>query len=120
MKPSQTPGMASNPATATTTPTVTRTRTLVPTNTPTLTITPDPTPIWARISATGGNGALVRGEANYNATVISSLLNGTLVEVLPEVVNNGGVAWVHIRLVNGKEGWIVRSLLRTATPAPGW
>ncbi|RPJ50308.1 MAG: DUF389 domain-containing protein [Chloroflexi bacterium] len=106
--------------TATITPTVTPTRTLVPTKTPTMTITSVPTPVWARISATEGNGALVRAEANYNASVVSSVLNGTLVEVLPEVVTNGGVAWVHIRLVNGKEGWIVRSLLRTATPAPSW
>jgi hypothetical protein len=119
-EPSPTTSQTTRPATATITPTATRTRTLIPTKTPTQTITPVPTPIWARISATGGNGALVRAEANYNATVVSSVLNGTLVEVLPEVVNNGEVAWVHVRLVNGKDGWIVRSLLRTATPAPGW
>jgi hypothetical protein len=118
--PSSTPSPVVTQPTASLTPTPTRTRTLVPTNTSTLTITPEPTPVWARISASGGNGALVRAEANYNAAVVSSLLNGTLVEVLPEVVNDGGTAWVHIRMVNGKEGWIVRGLLRTATPAPGW
>jgi hypothetical protein len=79
-----------------------------------------PTPVWARISAAEGNGALVRAEPNYDAPVAATLLNGTLVEVLPDVVNNGGVAWVHIRTVNNKEGWIVRTLLRTATPAPSW
>jgi hypothetical protein len=102
------------------TPTGTSTRTLIPTATPTLTITPVPTPVWAQISASEGGGALIRAEPNYNAEVIQSLLNGTLVEVLPEVVTDGGVAWVHVRLVNRKEGWIVRGLLRTATPAPDW
>jgi hypothetical protein len=117
---SPSPSLAASHPTITITPTPTRTRTLVPTNTATLTITPVPTPVWARISAVAGNGALIRSEADYNAAVVSSLLNGTLVEVLPEVVNSGAVAWVHVRTVNGKEGWIVRSLLRTATPAPGW
>lgn len=117
---------ASNEPTATKQPEATRTntatptRTLVPTQTATVTITPVPTPVWARINASEGNGALVRAQANYTAPVVQSLLNGTLVEVLPEVVENGGAAWVHVRLVNGKDGWIVRALLRTATPAPGW
>ncbi len=117
---SLTPPPTDIPSTATITPTATTTRTLVPTRTPTLTITPVPTPVWARISAIGGNGALIRAEPNYNAEVISSILNGTLVEVLPEVIDSSGIAWVHVRMVNGKEGWIVRSLLRTATPAPAW
>jgi uncharacterized membrane protein len=114
--PSQTPTSSAVPFT----PTPTRTRTLVPTRTATLTITPVPTPIWARISAAEGNGALIREEPNYEAKVVQSLLNGTLIEVLNEVENNGSVAWVHVRTVEGKEGWIVRTLLRTATPAPGW
>jgi hypothetical protein len=101
-------------------PSVTPTRTLVPTNTATLTITPMPTPVWARITAKEGNGALIREEPDYNATVVQSLLNGNLVEVLAEVYNAGGVTWVRVRTVNGKEGWVVRSLLTTATPAPNW
>ena len=117
---SLTPAATLSQATATITPSSTPTRTLVPTRTVTLTITPEPTPVWARINASEGNGALVRSEADYNAKVVASLLNGTLVEVLPEVVNKGSVAWVHIRMVNDEEGWVVRSLLRTATPAPGW
>lgn len=102
------------------TPLSTPTRTLVPSQTPTLTITPVPTPIWARINASEGDGALVRAQPDYNATVVGSLLNGTLVEVLPDVTSGSGTAWVHIRMVNGKDGWIVRTLLRTATPAPNW
>ena len=76
--------------------------------------------MWAQIYASEGGGALIRGEPNFNSDVIQSLLNGMLVEVLPEVVTDGGIAWVHVRLLNGKEGWIVRELLRTATPAPTW
>lgn len=102
------------------TSTITPTRTLLPSRTATLTITPVPTPVWARINASEGGGAFMRTEPNYNAPVLQSILNGTLVEVLPEVIEEGGVAWVHIRLVNGHSGWVVRGLLRTATPAPGW
>lgn len=107
-------------STATVTPSITPTRTLVPSRTATVTNTPSPTPVWARISAVEGGGALVREKPEYGAVVVQSVLNETLVEVLPEVVDSGGVAWVHVRLVSGKEGWIVRSLLRTATPAPDW
>jgi len=100
--------------------TITPTRTLIPSPTPTLTLSPAPTPVWARINASEGNGALIRKEPDYNSPVLSSVLNGTLVEVLPEVKETGGVAWVHIRLVDGRSGWVVRGLLRTATPAPSW
>lgn len=98
----------------------TPTRTLVPSATATHTVTPVPTPVWAYIAAVGGDGAMIREEPSYDALVVSSILNGTLVEVLPDVQESGGVAWMHIRMANGKEGWIVRNLLRTATPAPGW
>jgi hypothetical protein len=100
--------------------TITPTRTLIPSPTPTLTLSPAPTPVWARINASEGNGALIRKEPDYNSPVLSSVLNGTLVEVLMEVKETGGVAWVHIRLVDGRSGWVVRGLLRTATPAPSW
>ncbi len=118
--PTPAPSSTPVPATRTPTPSATPTHTLVPTRTPTLTVSPAPTPIWARINASQGDGALVRAEPDYNAKVVQSLLNGTLVEVLPEVTSNTGATWVHIRIVNDKEGWVVRSLLRTATPAPNW
>jgi hypothetical protein len=113
-----TPAAPSPSPSATTEPTRTPTRTLVPTNTPTLTLTPAATPVYARISASEGGGALVREEPNYSALVVQSVLNGTLVEVLPDFTNSEGVDWAHIRLPGGKEGWIVRTLLRTATPIP--
>jgi len=46
------------------------------------------------------------------------LLNGTLVEILPgtETTVNGAV-WVKVKVVESDlEGWILRSLLVTATP----
>lgn len=114
--PSASPSQAA--ATQTQTPTVTLTPTLVPTSTPSLTITPQPTPVWARIYAVESDGALMRSKPSYTASVVQSLLNGTLVEILPDTVTAEGVAWVHVRTTNDKEGWIVRTLLRTATPLP--
>lgn len=117
---SPTPSQPQPKVTASTTPSPTPTRTLVPSFTPTITITTVPTPVYARISAQGGDGALIREKPSYDSTVIQSLLNETIVEVLPDVIKAEGSDWVHIRTKNDKEGWIVRSLLRTATPAPGW
>jgi uncharacterized membrane protein len=102
------------PPTATSTPT----RTLIPSRTPTLTMSPAPTPVWAKVNAREGNGILVRSEPSFASGVVQSLLNETLVEVLPEVITSEGVTWIKIRTVNGNEGWVVRSLLITATPAP--
>ena len=113
---SQTPSETPQPPSAT--PSATPTHTLVPSRTATITNTPESTPIWARISVQEGNGALIREKPDYNATVVQSMLNGNLVEVLPEVNSTGSGIWVRVRTVNGKEGWVVRSLLTTATPAP--
>lgn len=102
------------PDTATPTPT----RTLVPSRTPTKTLSPVPTPVWARIFTDVGNGALIREEPDYNAVIVQSLLNGSLVEVLPDRSISGNSTWVRVRTIEGNEGWIVQSLLRTATPVP--
>lgn len=125
------------PPTATVSPTVTLTRTqtmtppppsatasatntLVPSQTHTLTVSPVPTPVWARIASPQGGGANVRAEPSPEARVITILSNGILVEVLPEVVKVGNTTYAHIRTAEGVEGWIVSSLLATATPVAGW
>jgi len=88
--------------------------------TPTVTLTPLSTPIWAEIQALESNGANIRAEPGYNGKIISTVLNGTLIQVLPEVEVVDNNTWVHIRLQDQTEGWIVRSLLISSTPAPDW
>jgi hypothetical protein len=104
------------PPTATKTPT----HTLVPSHTPTLTLTPVPTPLWAKVYAPLSNGVLVRLEPNGTSKIVASLLNDNLVEVLPEIVQDGTITWVHVRVNATTLGWINQSLLITATPTPGW
>jgi len=104
------------PPTATLTPT----HSLVPSMTPTVTLTPVPTPLWAKVYAPQSNGVVVRLEPDGTSKIVTSLLNNSLVEVLPEVVQDGAVTWVHVRVNASIIGWINQSLLITATPAPGW
>jgi hypothetical protein len=131
--------------TATSTPTVTFTAsaTLTPSSTPvpptrtmpptlTATITPSPTntspasptPVYAIVNAPEENlGAVLRSEMNFNAdNVITSVLNGTLVEILSEKpeVGEGGYLWLRVRIPGGPEGWMLAGLLLAATPAPNW
>jgi hypothetical protein len=125
--PSKTPTITYTPTispTVTKTPlpptkTLTSTNTLVPSLTASISPSPAPTPVWAKVNAGGDTGgAFVRAEANYNGTLVTSLLNGELVEILPEVTSSGGATWVHVRTLDGKEGWMVRALLITATAKP--
>lgn len=101
------------------TPTSTVTATITPQPTPTL--SPTPTPVYAYINATTGNppGAKIRTEPG--GTVIRSYLNNTLVIVYPDTVEQGGLIWAHVKIVeDNTEGWILQSLLLVATPAPLW
>jgi len=106
--------------TETLTPTIitrTPTRTLVPSETPTMTLTPAPTPVWAIISSE--RGVLIRSDPNSNSSVVASALQGSLVQVVPDqVVKDGGTTWVQVITGNGIKGWVLQSLLATATPAP--
>lgn len=131
-------------ATQTPTPSPTSTRTPIPptptqtatvptaTNTPpptgTSTITPKPTPLYAEIAVSGGYGAYVRTEPRFDpANVLTSLINGTIVEILdptPTFDEESNYNWLHIRYVNTdgdfQDGWIVERLLLVATPPPNW
>lgn len=133
---SQTPAAAITTDPATTTPTLSieipsaapsvsletplPTNTIPPTRTPTVTITPKPTPVWAKIYSPTYNGVNVRVEPGYNAAILASVPNDQPVQVLPEVQMVDGAYWVHILLEDGRDGWMLRNLLLTATPAPDW
>jgi hypothetical protein len=103
-----------------TTPTVFRTSTPSPTSLPsatfTVTLTLVPTPAYAVIASTELNGANVRTEP-AGGTVVISLVNGTLVEVLPQTQIVVSTPWVRIR-INNVEGWVLQSVLAATTQVP--
>lgn len=104
-------------------PTATATQTVTPTLTssPTHTVTPTPTPIVAIVNAGEGGGAHLRAEPGFQAPSLTLLQNGTLVQVMPDdPVQEGGGIWIHVRTIQGEDGWILQILLVTATPAPDW
>jgi len=100
--------------TPTVTPSLTPSRT--PTRTPTNTATATPLPQKALILAEEGSGAFVRSEPA--GLVLTSLLNGELVELLDEPPSSaGGQLWLHVYIPSKDlEGWILQELLITATP----
>lgn len=104
------------------TPTPRPTNTIPPTRTPTSTVTAEPTPIIALIRASEGGGAFIRERPG--GVVLVTLTNGSTVTIIPndfQEVNN--VVWVHVfAIVNDVriEGWMIQSVLVTATPVPDW
>jgi hypothetical protein len=62
------------------------------------------------------NGANVRTEP-AGGIVLISLVNGTLVEVLPQIQIVVATPWVRIR-VNNMEGWVLQSVLAATTQVP--
>ncbi len=118
------PEFSPTPVPPTDTPTITPSATLVfPTpETPTATPSPLPTPIFAKIFTDQDTGVTVRTEPS--GPILTTLVNGWLVEVLPEQQEYKGKIWAHIRFTTDRigtvEGWIYQSLLIMATPAPNW
>jgi hypothetical protein len=110
---SPTPGLPPSPTTGGPTRTSTDSPTAQPSSTPTSTLAPT----YALITASTGGGALVRTEPG-GGTVLTTLLNGTLVEVLPETRMIGTVQWAFIRTQAGLEGWVLQAVLALATPEP--
>lgn len=110
------------PPTVTPTPefSYTPTNTLIPTRSPTITTTPIPTPVWAYVSSDSGGGVIVHEAPGFDTPYVASLINGVLVIVLSDAAEADGVVWVRVRTPDGREGWVVRALLSTATPAPVW
>ncbi|MFZ5858264.1 MAG: DUF389 domain-containing protein [Chloroflexota bacterium] len=84
-------------------------------------ITVVPTPVFAKINSPEGGGARVR--SSPGGDYLFTLNNGYIVTVLGETMDVGGVIWVKILVDrNGEktEGWIIQSLLATATPIVNW
>ncbi len=108
--------LTSTPAPPSATPAPTNT--VAPTNTPTRTLLPSATPVWGLVRAGDANGVIIRTEPN-SLDVVTTLLNGNLIQILPEQVNKAGVIWIHVRTTAGLEGWVQAALIATATPRPG-
>ena len=104
-------------------PTLTPTLTLTPTSTvtSTLTPTPSPTPVLAIVEV-GESGAVhLRTEPDRDSESITLLPNGTVIEVLPDdPVESGSDIWIHVRTIEGDDGWILQVSIVTATPSPNW
>jgi hypothetical protein len=94
------------------------TQTPAPLASPTVSPTPTPkaTAAYALITASSGGGAIVRNEPG--GVPVTTLLNGVLVEVLPDIQSYGGFNYVHIRTMQGIDGWVLQSVLTAATPSP--
>jgi hypothetical protein len=116
--PSITP--SPTPVPPTETPTPTKTATITPS--PTFTLSPSPTPVFAIINTPGEfGGAILRAEPGFGTEQITSVLNGTQVQILSEKpVEVSKVFWHQVRIPDGREGWMLQSVLLVATPEPGW
>jgi hypothetical protein len=110
--PSRTP----NPIARTSQPT------LPATETSTSTVTAEPTPIIALIRASEGGGAFIREQPG--GKVLATLGNGATVTIIPNDLRDvNNVIWVHVfALINDRrvEGWMIQSVLQTATPIANW
>jgi hypothetical protein len=124
--PTSTPTITPIPPTPTTTPTMpTATNTPLPTGTPTE--TPKPTPFYAEIAVSEEYaGAFIRSEPNLESQILTSLVNGTVIEILDPSPSNDeqGRNWLSIRYVDEdgikQDGWIIENLLLISTPRPEW
>jgi hypothetical protein len=126
LPPSETPTKTPIPPTPTLTPTV-PTATPTPLPTATNTITPKPTPFYAEIAVSEEfAGAFIRSAPNLESQILTSLVNGTVIEILnPAPVNDEqGRNWLNIRFMNEdgnpQDGWVIENLLLIATPSPDW
>jgi hypothetical protein len=119
LTPSLTPSATSTPLPPTDTPTLTVTPSITPS--PTLTFTPSPTPIYAVIAAEEGGGAILRAQPGWGTEQVTSVLNGTTVQIIDEKpADVDGTFWLNVRIPDGREGWMLQTTLLVATPAPVW
>jgi hypothetical protein len=108
--PTLTPTLTLTPVPPTATPTLTRTPTV--TVTPTRTPTPTPTPVLAAVTAGSSGAAHLRTEPGFQAPSLGLMPNGSIVEIIPgETQEAEGDTWIKVRTEDGREGWILQSLL---------
>jgi hypothetical protein len=87
------------------------------TDTPQPTATSTPTPSYASILSPSGGGALVISEPG-DGTPVAILINGILVELLPETQTGpDGRTWVHIRW-GSLDGWVLSTVITATTEVP--
>jgi uncharacterized membrane protein len=86
------------------------------TETPTL----QPTAIYGLVDASPDyEGANLRDAPGYEGTIITSLPNGALVQVLPETETIGFTIWVHVYSPTvDRDGWMLQSVVIVTTPTP--
>ncbi|MBN1667694.1 MAG: SH3 domain-containing protein, partial [Anaerolineales bacterium] len=120
LSPTATLTVTPSPLPPSETPQPTNTATITPS--PTFTPSPTPTPVYALVDAPPEyGGAIVRVEPGFSKPYLTSLSNGTLVEILTSVpVEAEKALWHNVRLNDGREGWMVQTVLLVATPAPNW
>jgi hypothetical protein len=118
--PSPTITVTPSPVPPSETPSPTNTSTVTPSFT--FTPSPSPTPVYALIASPEGGGGIMRDAPSFGGNFITSLLNGTLVEILGEkpVMDDRDRPWFNVRLADGREGWMLQSVLLVATPEPNW
>ena len=119
----ETPVVAAPASTASRTPRPSSTPATLPaTETFTPTVTAEPTAILAMIRASEGGGAFIREEPGGQALI--TLANGATVTIIPNDFQDvNGVIWVHVfATIDDRrvEGWILQTLLQTATPVVDW
>ncbi len=126
LPPTSTPTLTPIPPTFTPSPTV-PTATSTPLPTATNTITPKPTPFYAEIAVSEEYaGAFVRSDPSLESQILTSLVNGTVIEILnpSPSYDEQGRNWLNIRFMNedGEEqdGWVIQNLLMISTPSPEW
>ena len=124
--PTSTSTITPIPPTPTATPTV-PTATSTPLPTGTATETPKPTPFYAEIAVSEDYaGAFIRSEPSLESQILTSLVNGTVIEILDPAPSNDeqGRNWLSIRYVDEdgikQDGWIIENLLLISTPRPEW
>lgn len=96
----------------------TPTASLEPSVSPSLTPTIEPVTLYAIVSAPRGDGAYLRSKPGTDGAVVTTILNGFVLELLNESQTIDNVVWVHVRMANGVEGWILQEVITEATLTP--